>query len=519
MSVDRILQLKLIADVNDVSRKMGTTTKEIGKVGRAFRGLASFAGPVALNAAITGVEMLGDAIAGGMEDVRKYDEALFGLTGTVSKLGVTSEEARQIAEDFTAMGSSLGFADDDVIVRGLQALAEETRSVEKAQRWMGVAMDVARRQGIPLEDAIKKVRAAARGSKKAMLELGIEGETAGQRLKDAEKDYAGAAAGYATTTAGTVEVLKAGIGDAFEAIGTEINNALDAALPVLTQLWTEWQPTLQQIGEAFGTYLGKLREFWEAALPAIQTVISELSPMIDNFRLAFETAFAIITGVLDTFTALLNGDVTGAMTAIEETVGTVVENIGAMFGNIVTFAQEIVPNILSAAEGIGQALFDGISGAVAGLAGAILSPIRDGLNGVIRVLNNLKFDGISIEFGGISLPNPLHGGPWDPFGTPNVQLLGASTFQFLPEIDPFDIPELAKGGIVTSPTVALIGERGPEAVVPLDQYGGGGGVTLNMYVSGDPASVEGAVLKALRRYAQANGTVSLGNFRSLSIAR
>ena len=35
-------------------------------------------------------------------------------------------------------------------------------------------------------------------------------------------------------------------------------------------------------------------------------------------------------------------------------------------------------------------------------------------------------------------------------------------------------------GIVTNPTLALIGEKGPEAVVPLGSGGGGGGVTVNM---------------------------------------
>ena len=39
----------------------------------------------------------------------------------------------------------------------------------------------------------------------------------------------------------------------------------------------------------------------------------------------------------------------------------------------------------------------------------------------------------------------------------------------------FRIPELAQGGIVRRPTLALIGERGPEAVVPLSSLGGSGG--------------------------------------------
>lgn len=45
----------------------------------------------------------------------------------------------------------------------------------------------------------------------------------------------------------------------------------------------------------------------------------------------------------------------------------------------------------------------------------------------------------------------------------------------------------ASGGIVTSPTIGLVGEAGPEAIIPLSQMGGMGGVyiTINGDVSGD----------------------------------
>lgn len=46
-----------------------------------------------------------------------------------------------------------------------------------------------------------------------------------------------------------------------------------------------------------------------------------------------------------------------------------------------------------------------------------------------------------------------------------------------------DIPEMATGGIVTRPTLAMIGERGPEAVIPLGRGGmAGGGVNLTVNV-------------------------------------
>jgi hypothetical protein len=72
-----------------------------------------------------------------------------------------------------------------------------------------------------------------------------------------------------------------------------------------------------------------------------------------------------------------------------------------------------------------------------------------------------------------------------------------------------DIPELAKGGIVTSPMLALIGESGSEAVIPLEKMGSmgmGGGTTVTINVSGgDPQ----AVVDALRRYMQLNGSVPI----------
>jgi len=64
---------------------------------------------------------------------------------------------------------------------------------------------------------------------------------------------------------------------------------------------------------------------------------------------------------------------------------------------------------------------------------------------------------------------------------------------------------MANGGIVTSPTLALIGEAGPEAVVPLDRAGAmGNNVTINVN-GGDPQQV----VNALRRYMQLNGSVPI----------
>jgi hypothetical protein len=73
-----------------------------------------------------------------------------------------------------------------------------------------------------------------------------------------------------------------------------------------------------------------------------------------------------------------------------------------------------------------------------------------------------------------------------------------------------DMIALASGGIVTSPTMALIGEAGPEAVIPLSRGGGfGGGITINITNAGSviaEADLVSSIRNALLQ-AQNNGQV------------
>ncbi|MFA5453455.1 MAG: hypothetical protein WC248_07770, partial [Candidatus Methanomethylophilaceae archaeon] len=92
----------------------------------------------------------------------------------------------------------------------------------------------------------------------------------------------------------------------------------------------------------------------------------------------------------------------------------------------------------------------------------VINSITGGINVMIRGLNMLKID----------IPE------WVPY-------LGGQTFGIsIPEI-----PKLAEGGIVTEPTIAMIGEAGPEAIVPLDggsNFGGGISITIeNLSVRND----------------------------------
>ena len=112
--------------------------------------------------------------------------------------------------------------------------------------------------------------------------------------------------------------------------------------------------------------------------------------------------------------------------------------------------------------GIKNTIINGIKGII---NRGWIEPINAGL----RVLNSLS----------IKIPKWARKGPLE--GISEISL-------GIPLLTPF-----AKGGIVTGPTAALIGEAGPEAVIPLDEAGGMGNTfNINIDVSGITATSDHA---------------------------
>lgn len=73
------------------------------------------------------------------------------------------------------------------------------------------------------------------------------------------------------------------------------------------------------------------------------------------------------------------------------------------------------------------------------------------------------------------------------------------------------IPAFAAGGLVTSPTIGLIGEAGAEAVVPLDRLESGMNITVNIQagMGTDPAALGDEIVNILQRYNRRNGALPL----------
>lgn len=70
----------------------------------------------------------------------------------------------------------------------------------------------------------------------------------------------------------------------------------------------------------------------------------------------------------------------------------------------------------------------------------------------------------------------------------------------------FRIPKMATGGVIMGPTIAMLGEAGPEAVIPLDQLNMGGNVyNVNVYALNANAETGRLISESLKEYERTSG--------------
>ena len=176
-----------------------------------------------------------------------------------------------------------------------------------------------------------------------------------------------------------------------------------------------------------------------------------IRPVINLIVRWFTYLWDQIQNIVDLVVALFQGDFAAAFDALGAIGSTAVDFIVDTFkdlpGLMVDAAIAGVGLLADLGQAFGKAL----------------------VNGLITVWNmaDLRFPRIDV-----------------PSWVPGVGGKGFGGFDVFP-----DIPTLAAGGIVTAPTLAMLGEGGPEAIIPLDQGGGRmGGPTVNVTVQGSVIS-------------------------------
>jgi hypothetical protein len=295
-------------------------------------------------------------------------------------------------------------------------------------------------------------------------------------------------------------------------------------------------------GTSSATVADALAKAYQGNFKALRSLSPEMATMIKEGA-SLNEIMDVLGGTFGGATANAADTAAGKMKILSNSIGETKESIGAALLPVVEAVLPILNKFAMWAQDNPQA-FLAIAGAIAAVAAAIvvtniamaLNPFaliaagiallvvglvaaynkfewfRDGINAIVNTVIGFFAGMVNAAIGAvnaiISAYNSIPLLPDIPKApTMPVPQLGATG---LATQVPRKIPRMAEGGIVSSPTLALIGEAGPEAVVPLDRMQTGGGITIN--VTGGlatSAEIGESVVNALRAYSRSAGPLQL----------
>ena len=366
-----------------------------------------------------------------------------------TRIGQSRRQVLQAAGTFGAFGKAAGLSGKDL--------------AEFSNDFTALASDLASFNNTSPEDAIQAIGAALRGEAEPLRRYNVLLND--QTLKQAAlelKIYDGV--GALTAQQKILAAQKVIYEQTSDAQGNFLDTS-DGLANSQRTLTAEMDDLKGAIGEA-------LLPVVEAVLPLLKTFATWAS---EN-----PTVFLTIAGAIGAVAAAIIA-VNFAMalnpfTAIAAGIALLVVGVVAAYNKFEGF-RNIVNSVFNGLKTGVRLAIDNFT--------MLLNVWKNVFNGLARLWNN------SLGKLSISIPDiPGLPGRGKSFGIPNI-------------------PYLADGGIVTGPTLAVVGEAGPEVVIPLDRLGsmgagGGNNVTINVQ-GGDP----NAVVDALRRYMVQNGPIPI----------
>lgn len=257
-------------------------------------------------------------------------------------------------------------------------------------------------------------------------------------------------------------------GDAIMSIlSTILTGLLDLTVAVLKFIWDTVVAIFQGIWDGIVAIFTPIGEWFagvfQDAWDGIVAIFTDLATWFGDRWAEVTTALSNIgTWFTDMFQKAWNG-LTGIFANIGTWFGerwndvtTALANVATWFGSIFTSAYNAVVNAFSSIgsffSGVwstvksifvnaGQAVGSAVGGAFRSAVNAVLGTIENVVNGFVGMINGVI--GMINKIPGVSLGS----------------------------IGYVSLPRLARGGIVDSPTVAMIGEAGKEVVMPLENTG------------------------------------------------
>jgi len=383
MAGSRTLKLSILADVDDLKKKLGQGEAEVSSFGDKLgdfgkKAAAAFAVAAAAAAAYAG-KLLIDGVKAAIED----EKAQLKLATTLRNVtDATDAQIASVEEQILQMSLATGVSDDQ-LRPSFEKLVRATNDVTQAQKLQTLALDIAAGSGKSLESVSQALARAYDGNNSALSRLGI-GLSAAE-LKTMSFDdvtqqlantFGGQASLQAETFSGKMARLQVAFDEAKESVGARL-------LPILTNL---------------------LNYVVDKVVPGFQSLLDKFKPVTDaveNNKEEFTLLFNFLKdNVVPILVGSLKTGITGMVTVITlavNAVGKLVSGFQFLYEKYKQFVDFIKNNPLSKFLGkinpFDNASFTNAGFLVAGQSTTTSQTVADnvGDNPLEQLFNNPNF--------------------------------------------------------------------------------------------------------------------------------
>ena len=427
------------------------------------------------------------------------------LANIVSRVGSLGQIAGLSGGQVAALGAATTGIEPEVAATGLKKLmttmtagASATAKQKKVLDSLGIsATDLAKRMQTDAQGAIMDLLGAINKLPKAEQTAAIKNYFGAESLSTIavlsnnlgnlksqfdkvgdSSNYAGSMQGEyearAATTENSIQLMKNSLTALKIQIGTHM-------LPIVGKAAKIGASAINGIAKGLKIAEPYASKFFGAIGKAAGPAIAKLKPLGKSFMELGKKAAPILKvfgGIVKVLGGAAFQRITGVVSTTVGTISSLISSAMKILGGICDFVTGVFTGNWSKAwEGV-RSIFAGIWGKFTAIVKAPINTIISLVNSVIGGINSISFD----------VPS------W-------VPKIGGDHIGF----DIATIPMLAKGGIVTKPTLAMVGEgREPEVASPLSKLknlaiGGGPGIVFSpvINVSGG-GNVKAQVIEAMR---------------------
>jgi phage-related protein len=490
----------VLADV--LTRAIGLITYAIGNLILAFSRLAPFVLENVTKPVVSFFLTMAEQIVGSAAEAFSWipglGDKLNEAKGAIGKFKVDSTKAiGDAAKTISTEGEKIG---KGLIDQGVQAMSDPASISRVKTAGIGVGMSLSDGMAVGIRNGQIPIQAAATTA--------INGaEQAARAAAQSNSPSLVFAAIGKDLTAGLVQGVQEGGKDVRKTLQESFSSWFSETVDKLKEKLTEAQDAFKSFKDEVSNaitggidFAGAAQEFDDQGNKVGQSFIEKLTLQAEqakNFALKVKELIAaglsqealqqVLAAGVNAGTVIINELIAGGVTAISTT-------------------NDLVKSTQDAADSVGELAAEKWYGAGVTSAESTLSGFREafGKDGksraaLMRVMDNLADAAARNVRINVDVVENVTRKVTTIMSNGQPQVQGAS------------------GGIVNVPTVALIGEAGPEAVIPLDRSPGngpvsnlGGGNSYSITVQagvGDPRQIGQQVVEYIKRFEASNGNV------------